>query len=108
MPNGLMLAFAAANARLRAWHGAGVPVVGLWGTTDDGVPRFFVTCLTCHAIRDQICEWRDPVTPENLPGLTTEIVRVLVLAGCFHLAPLLGADSSEVVELTKLELLAGE
>ena len=97
------------NARLRAWRVYGVPVLGGW--TVFGPERgalLELRCGPCNRAVNGFLEGLFVHSCFDLPWAlrSTERVKTLEL-GCPQLAPLLGEDPREVLELTKLELLAG-
>jgi hypothetical protein len=102
------------NARLRAWREYGVPVAGGWIICERekrGRNHWIDLKIFCRT-----CDQRGAGYSINLEGLAWPELSAAIVAAeryeilqvCTHLAPLLGAEPPEVVELTHLELLAGD
>lgn len=104
------------NARIRAWKAYGLPIEGCGWAWDAAWYAFMLQCLTCNT------EFR--WTPTSLGGFGVEgwgenapraaVDRAVAAAQryvfrkvCDHVRPLLGPDPAEVIEITRLELLAG-
>jgi hypothetical protein len=100
-PSSLALAIHARNARLRAWKGAGVRLLGGW-VQRGRLLAFDLKCVPCR-------RWYQGEVGRDthLPDAERSILRRSTLDVCPHLAPLLDPDPPEVVAITELELLAG-
>jgi hypothetical protein len=101
------------NARLRAWRAYGVPVEGEWRFVA-GRPYFGVLDLGCAVCLSDARNYASAAGAKSraeiaarLANAERELFAFRQLL-CAHLTPLLGADPPEVLELTKLELLAGD
>jgi hypothetical protein len=116
------------NARLRAWRVYGVPLDGAWALKASGERPWadgpftiagveciwlYLYCDFCGQVPsgcgqlvtpDWLAEQPDGTLARLEKGLTNNAVA----RGCTHLTPLLSEDPPEVLELTKLELLAGD
>jgi hypothetical protein len=114
MPADLATLLAQRNARFRAWRTYGVPIAPgevLVYRNYDGTRLLLDAELSCTACNLPSAGHRDlrGAPREELAAADRAAVEELVMDnGCSHLAPLLGEDPPEVVELTKLELLAGD
>jgi hypothetical protein len=84
------------NARLRAWRAHGVPVEGGWWGGS-----IKVRCTVCGA------DGEGGVVSGDI-GAAARCEHLAIATCCEHLAPLLGEDPPEIVDLTRLELLAGD